>query len=63
MSKRTILLAMTALFLLIGLSQSVMAKKVVYLGHQYKGKVNKEDVPEVYLMEALSPMRHMKLHG
>ncbi len=46
MSKRTILLAMTALFLLIGLSQSVMAKKVVYLGHQYKGKVNKEDVPE-----------------
>lgn len=46
MSKRTILLAMTALFLLIGLSQSVMAKKVVYLGHQYKGKVNNEDVPE-----------------
>ena len=46
MSKRTILLAMTVLFLLIGTSQSLMAKKVVYLGHQYDGIVNKEDVPE-----------------
>lgn len=46
MSKRTILLTMTALFLLIGTPQSVMAKKVVYLGHQYKGNVNKDKVPE-----------------
>lgn len=34
---------MLILVAFIGMSQGVMAKKVVYLGHQYKGDVNKEN--------------------
>lgn len=50
MNKRTILLGVTALFLMMGLSQSVIAqnkvKKVKYLGHKYNGEVNQEKIPE-----------------
>lgn len=36
---------MFVLVLFFGMSQGAMAKKVTYLGHQYKGDVNKEKVP------------------
>ena len=46
MSKKVLLSAIAILCVMIGTPQGVMAKKIVYLGHQYKGDINKEKVPE-----------------
>ena len=47
MNKNCLILIITALFIALGISQSVMAKekKVKYLGHNYKGEVNDQKVP------------------
>lgn len=47
MNKNCFILTVTALFIALSLSQSVMAKekKVKYLGHNYKGEVNDQKVP------------------
>ncbi len=36
----------TTVILLLGMSQSVIAKKISYMGYQYNGKINKENIPE-----------------
>ncbi len=46
MNKKILLLSVTVLFLTFGMTQSVMAKKIVYMGHEYNGKVNKQKIPE-----------------
>lgn len=46
MKKRNYLMVMTIICIALLSSQSTMAKKVVYLGHQYNGEVNKEKAPE-----------------
>ena len=46
MNKKTIILSFVALIIALGMSQSVMAKKITYLGHYYNGKVNKQKIPE-----------------
>lgn len=46
MNKKTIILSFVALIIALGMSQSVMAKKIEYLGYQYNGKINKENIPE-----------------
>ena len=46
MNKNCFILTVTALFIALGMSQSVMAKKIEYLGHYYNGKVNKQKIPE-----------------
>ena len=47
MNKKTIIMSFVALFMALGMSQSVMAKekKVKYLGHYYRGEVNDKKVP------------------
>ncbi len=45
MNKNCFILTVTALFIALGMSQSLMAKKVKYLGHNYKGEVNEQKVP------------------
>ena len=44
MNKRFLLL-LISLILAVGMPESVMAKKVNYLGHEYKGEVNKNKIP------------------
>ena len=46
MKKDFLLMITTTVILLLGMSQSVMAKKITYLGHYYNGKVNKQKIPE-----------------
>ena len=46
MNKNFFIMTVTALILALGMSQSMMAKKVLYMGHEYDGKVNKEKIPE-----------------
>lgn len=46
MNKKTIILSFVALIIALGMNQSVMAKKITYLGYQYNGKINKENIPE-----------------
>lgn len=46
MNKRIFIMSFVALFMALDMSQSVMAKKITYLGHYYNGKVNKEKIPE-----------------
>ena len=47
MKTRSIMFYVMALIVVLGMSQSVMAKekKVKYLGHNYKGEVNDQNVP------------------
>lgn len=46
MKKVFLLMITTTVIMLLGMSQSVMAKKITYLGHYYNGKVNKQKIPE-----------------
>ena len=46
MNKKTIIMSYVALFMTLGMSQSVMAKQISYMGYQYSGKINKENIPE-----------------
>lgn len=46
MKKNSILMLVMTLIMALGMSQSVMAKKIEYLGHYYNGKVNKQKIPE-----------------
>ena len=46
MKKRCVLISMVILAVTFGMTQNVMAKKIVYLGHQYDGKVNSKNIPE-----------------
>ena len=46
MSKRFYLMSVTALVLAFCMTQSVIAKTITYMGYQYKGKINKDNIPE-----------------
>lgn len=46
MKKLNFLLTMVALLFAMSMTQNVMAKKKIYLGHEYKGKLNKQKRPE-----------------
>ena len=46
MKKNSILLLAMTLIIAFCFTPSVMAKKVIYMGHEYDGKVNKEKIPE-----------------
>ena len=46
MKKLHFLLTMIALLFPMSMTQSAMAKKIIYLGHEYNGKVNKQKIPE-----------------
>ena len=45
MNKKFYIMTVTALMMALGMSQSVMAKKITYLGHYYNGKV-KDKIPQ-----------------
>ena len=46
MKKNSILLYAMALLIAFCFAPSVMAKKISYMGYQYNGKINKENIPE-----------------
>lgn len=46
MNKHFLIMTVTALIMALGMSQSVMAKTITYLGHEYSGKVNDRNIPE-----------------
>lgn len=46
MKKKTIIQVLLFLIFLSGGYQNASAKKIVYLGHEYNGKVNKQNIPE-----------------
>lgn len=46
MKKNSILLLAMTLIIAFCFTPSVMAKKITYLGYQYNGKINKENIPE-----------------
>ena len=45
MKKQTIIFILSVAFTAMSIQQNAVARKVMYLGHQYKGHVNKEKVP------------------
>ena len=46
MKKNSILLYVITLLIAFCFTPSVMAKKISYMGYQYNGKINKENIPE-----------------
>ena len=46
MNKRFLLISVTSLVLAFVMTQSVMAKKIMYKHHQYSGKLSKENIPQ-----------------
>lgn len=46
MKKQILIQILSVLIVLLGSFQLVNAKKIVYLGHEYNGKVNNQNIPE-----------------